>query len=137
MIRINELARELEVPSRQIIELLPQFGVTEKKTHSSSVEEDVADTLRRRFGKQIPVRPEPAETREEPVSAPAASVAPSSAGTISPEPPRAAPTAPATSTPSSPSEAPSLQEKNLTQEAPAQAFKPSAPLRPPLSTGSG
>ena len=41
-IRINELARELEVKPGVIIDLLPELGVQEKKTHSSSIDEDVA-----------------------------------------------------------------------------------------------
>ena len=41
-IRINVLARELEVKSHEILDLLPELGVSEKKTHSSSVDEDVA-----------------------------------------------------------------------------------------------
>ena len=41
-IRINELARQLEIPSHEIIDMLPELGVTEKKTHSSSVDEPVA-----------------------------------------------------------------------------------------------
>src|SRR6266404_4841388 len=45
-IRINELARELEVKPKVIVDLLPGFGVTEKKTHSSSVDEDVAEKVR-------------------------------------------------------------------------------------------
>ena len=36
-IRINELARELEVKPARLLELLPEFGITEKRTHSSSV----------------------------------------------------------------------------------------------------
>ncbi len=46
-IRINELARELEVKPKVILELLPEVGVTEKKTHSSSIEEDAAIRLKR------------------------------------------------------------------------------------------
>ena len=42
-IRINELARELEVKAHLILELLPTLGVTDKKTHSSSLDDDVAD----------------------------------------------------------------------------------------------
>jgi len=38
-IRINDLARELEVKSKTILDVLPIVGVTEKKTHSSSIEE--------------------------------------------------------------------------------------------------
>ena len=48
-IRINELARELEVKPGVIIELLPELGVEEKKTHSSSIDEDVAIILRQRL----------------------------------------------------------------------------------------
>ncbi|MBZ5605121.1 MAG: translation initiation factor IF-2 N-terminal domain-containing protein, partial [Acidobacteriia bacterium] len=36
-IRINELARELEVKPNVILDLLPELGVTDKKTHSSSL----------------------------------------------------------------------------------------------------
>src|SRR5438552_7173394 len=46
-IRINELARQLEVPSHEILEMLPGLGVTEKKTHSSSVDDHVAEEIRR------------------------------------------------------------------------------------------
>src|ERR1700704_1670541 len=49
-IRINVLARELEMKSHLILDLLPELGVSEKLTHSSSIDEDVADKLRIRFG---------------------------------------------------------------------------------------
>ncbi len=74
-IRINELARELEVKPNKVLELLPEFGVTEKKTHSSSIDEDVADALRRHFG-LLP--PEP--VRAPAVSEPAVAVRPAEAG---------------------------------------------------------
>ena len=45
-VRINELARELEVKAKAIIDLLPGFGVSEKKTHSSSIPVDVAEKVR-------------------------------------------------------------------------------------------
>src|SRR5579885_783417 len=45
-VRINDLARELEVKSRAILDALPQVGVTEKKTHSSSIEDHEADKVR-------------------------------------------------------------------------------------------
>jgi len=64
-IRINELARELEVKAHEILELLPELGVTEKKTHSSSIDEDTALKLRRHYGK--PETGEPMEN--EPVPA--------------------------------------------------------------------
>src|SRR5579872_7196457 len=53
-IRINELARELEVKAHEILERLPELGVTEKKTHSSSIDEDVAIKLRRYYGFDVP-----------------------------------------------------------------------------------
>src|SRR5438067_3125709 len=49
-IRINVLARELEVKSHLILELLPELGVSQKLTHSSSIDEDVADKLRVHYG---------------------------------------------------------------------------------------
>jgi translation initiation factor IF-2 len=51
-IRINDLARELEVKSREILESLPKVGVTEKKTHSSSIEADEAERVKRYFAGQ-------------------------------------------------------------------------------------
>jgi translation initiation factor IF-2 len=46
-VRINELARELEVKAKAIIDLLPEYGLTEKKTHSSSIPADVAEKVRK------------------------------------------------------------------------------------------
>ena len=46
-IRINDLAKELEVKSKAILDALTEVGVTEKKTHSSSLEEHEADKVRR------------------------------------------------------------------------------------------
>src|SRR5579862_8386546 len=51
-IRINELARELEVKAKFIIEYLPEAGVTEKKTHSSSIDVSAAEKVRRHFQEQ-------------------------------------------------------------------------------------
>ncbi|OLE56943.1 MAG: translation initiation factor IF-2 [Chloroflexi bacterium 13_1_20CM_2_59_7] len=48
-IRINDLARELEVKSKAILDVLPEIGVTEKKTHSSSLEEHEAVKVRAHF----------------------------------------------------------------------------------------
>src|SRR5437899_12732145 len=48
-IRINDLARELEVKSKAILDVLEELGVTEKKTHSSSVEDDEAEKIRKHF----------------------------------------------------------------------------------------
>src|ERR1700677_2411482 len=48
-VRINDLARELEVKSREILDALTHVGVTEKKTHSSSLEADEAERIRQHF----------------------------------------------------------------------------------------
>jgi len=55
-VRINDLARELEVKPRAILDILPEIGVTEAKTHSSSLEADEADRVRTHFG-HTPSRP--------------------------------------------------------------------------------
>ncbi|MFZ0730897.1 MAG: translation initiation factor IF-2 N-terminal domain-containing protein, partial [Candidatus Sulfotelmatobacter sp.] len=45
-VRINDLARELEVKSKAILDALQHVGVTEKKTHSSSLEDHEAEKVR-------------------------------------------------------------------------------------------
>src|ERR1700722_20153422 len=48
-VRINDLARELEVKSKAILDVLQAVGVTEKKTHSSSLEDFEAEKVRVHF----------------------------------------------------------------------------------------
>jgi translation initiation factor IF-2 len=65
-VRINDLARELEEKSNAILDALKAVGVTEKKTHSSSIEEDEAEKVRGYFkrGATRVAAPRPAaETR--------------------------------------------------------------------------
>nr|Q01W31.1 RecName: Full=Translation initiation factor IF-2 [Candidatus Solibacter usitatus Ellin6076] len=130
-IRINELARELEVKAHEILERLPELGVTEKKTHSSSIDEDVAIKLRQYYGQDVPdyvhdpnAVDEPAteaheerhehEEAHEPAAAPKAAVEPET------------PVAPA------PEAAPAAKEERPAPEEPA---RPMAPIRPPLASG--
>src|ERR1700756_1509794 len=61
-IRINELARQLEVKSREVIDKLHELGIAEKVTHSSSIDEDKADQLRRYYSGE-PMNPAPAAHR--------------------------------------------------------------------------
>jgi translation initiation factor IF-2 len=61
-VRINDLARELEVKSREILEVLPKIGITEKKTHSSSIEEDEAEKVKKYFADQSPSQARGART---------------------------------------------------------------------------
>ena len=51
-IRINELARELEVKSRAVLDCLDELGIREKRSHSSSVDDETADRVRAYFGSQ-------------------------------------------------------------------------------------
>jgi len=48
-VRINDLARELEVKSKVILDLLIKVGVTEKKTHSSSIEVDESERVKKYY----------------------------------------------------------------------------------------
>ena len=50
-IRINELARDLEVKAKAILDYLPEAGVKEKKTHSSSIDLAAAEKVRAYFRK--------------------------------------------------------------------------------------
>ena len=48
-VRINDLARELEVKSKQILDVLTELGMGAGKTHSSSIEEHEASKVRGHF----------------------------------------------------------------------------------------
>src|ERR1700752_3048434 len=119
-IRINELARELEVKAHEILDRLPELGVTEKKTHSSSIDEDVAIKLRAYYGVASP----PLEEAEE--EAAPARPAPAAAPVAAPSAP-----APVERAPESPSAAPAAEEKRPVVEE----MRPAAPVRPPLASG--
>ncbi len=113
-IRINELARELEVKAHEILDRLPELGVAEKKTHSSSIDEDVAIKLRRLYGFAVP---DEAEPDEEPSAAEEATPVPAA--------PAAAPTPEAVAT----------QPAAAAEVAPdpkIEEHRPAAPIRPPL-----
>jgi translation initiation factor IF-2 len=120
-IRINELARELEVKSREILDRLKEMGVTEALTHSSSIDEDTAINLRRAYGLDVPDA-EPAEAEPETEA----------------EPKRSAPSAPAEAGPAAKVEEPAVETKPAAAEEKAseEPARPSVmPIRPPLSTG--
>ena len=61
-IRINDLARELEVKSKEILDVLTTVGVTEKKTHSSSLEEHEAELVRKHLRGRSEGAPSSAKT---------------------------------------------------------------------------
>src|SRR6516164_7427196 len=129
-VRINELARELEVKAKAIIDLLPGLGVSEKKTHSSSIPLEVAEKVRH----QLQGTPEPEPVTEAPKAPapppqvkPAAPAAPSHAPAA--HPPAVQPAAPHAAAP----HAPVVQAHTGTAPAPV---KPAAPAAPPSSGGA-
>jgi translation initiation factor IF-2 len=69
-IRINDLARELEVKSKAVLDYLVEIGIKEKKSHSSAVEDDLAEKLRRHFRAEAePAEVPPPAAPPEPVHA--------------------------------------------------------------------
>ncbi|HEU5020702.1 MAG TPA: translation initiation factor IF-2, partial [Bryobacteraceae bacterium] len=142
-IRINELARQLEVKSREVIDKLHELGITEALTHSSSIDDENAEKLRRYFGGDTSVLeaakpPKPAETPETPAPAKAKPAAetkplepPKRGVPIAPpmRPPAAAAPAEPEAKATSPAAPPAEQKK---QEAPAEDKPRAIPLRPPM-----
>src|SRR6266404_3762361 len=160
-VRINELARELEVKAKAIIDLLPGYGVTEKKTHSSSIPEDVAEKVRKKIqgvaeeeahaeaaakadkeakdaaAKAARMRP------AAPAAAPPASVAPIAVKPAAPAIPAvpvakpvvteapAAPKAPATPVVAAPPSAKPAVPATTAPATSAPATPPPTPIRPP------
>src|ERR1700676_5464966 len=156
-VRINELARELEVKAKAIIDLLAGYGVTEKKTHSSSIPADVAEKVRKRLLGQAEeeaaveraaqadkeakdVAAKAARMRPAAAPAPASPVAPPAAKTVAPAAPAPIASAPAPATPAAVEPpvgthvvpappTPAVQQPAPTSQAPAAA-KPAAPAAP-------
>ncbi|MCL4401724.1 MAG: translation initiation factor IF-2 [Acidobacteria bacterium] len=127
-IRINELARELEVKAHEILDRLPELGVTEKKTHSSSIDEDVADRLRRLYGQMPEAATESVEETEPAV--------PEGASREAFEEQRPEPGVEAETLEQAETEAPA-EERAAVLEKPVVAprpGRPAAPIRPPLAS---
>src|ERR1700719_2774051 len=157
-VRINELARELEVKAKAIIDLLAGFGVTEKKTHSSSIPADVAEKVKHhlktaadaetaaeaeRSAKEAaakaalrrPPAPAPVAAAPAPVAAPATAPAvtpPAAAAAVKPAP--AAPPPIAIPVPAAPVAKPAVPAPSVTA-APTTpvAERPAAPAAPATS----
>jgi translation initiation factor IF-2 len=130
-VRINELARELEIKAKVLIEYLPEAGVTEKKTHSSSIDLVHAERVRKHF-RGLAAAEEAAEAEKAAKTAagkkPAPRVAATAAAPVTPAVTAAKPAAPALPTP-----APAMPARPGAAPAsgPAPvAAKPTAPVRP-------
>ena len=127
-IRINELARELEVKPNVILDMLPELGVAEKKTHSSSLDDDVALKLRQRIASGDIARGEEGAPDLPPMERPAAG----------PSEISAAPVAVAEHVPQKVGTTPApepVAKESVSAEPPLAPVRATAPLRPPLSTG--
>src|ERR1700693_1980876 len=104
-VRLNELARELEIKAKVLIDFLPTIGVKEKKTHSSSIDIEHAELARKHFLglAAAEAAAEAAKTaaakartaRPAPVAAPAPAAPAKPAAAPAATPLRAAPSAPA------------------------------------------
>ena len=133
-IRINELARQLEIPSHVIVEMLPEVGVTEKKTHSSSIDEPVAELVRKRVHGEGSGHPEgsgPATAVEEPEKI---EEQPHAAAEPEQEPPVIAAKSALSHTVEAPAAPPSENGSTSTATEEPLRGKP-APVRPPLASG--
>ena len=73
-VRIYELAREFDIPSKEVIEVCREAGL-DVKSHSSTVDDDEADQVRRRLAVFLGDEPEEAEPEPRP-EPPAPPVAP-------------------------------------------------------------
>ena len=110
--RVHELAKELNMESKEILAALKDKGV-DAKTASSSVEEDMADQLRKQFGagkaKAETPKAAPAAKAEAPKAAPAPKAETPKAAPApkaEPEAPKAAPAPKAEAPKSAPKAAP-------------------------------
>jgi translation initiation factor IF-2 len=90
-IRINDLARELEVKSRSVLDYLHEIGISDKKSHSSAIDDDVADKVRAHFREASSDETDATESEPVPdvttqMSAPAPTAAPERATVQKPVP---------------------------------------------------
>ncbi|PYT51884.1 MAG: translation initiation factor IF-2 [Acidobacteria bacterium] len=147
-VRINELARELEVKAKAIIDLLPGYGVTEKKTHSSSIPADVAEKVRKNIlghaeeeakaeaaakaekeAKEAAAKAARMRPPAPPPASPQASVTPAATKPVAPAAPVAKPAAPVAVAP-----APVVPKAPAATPAANAAAKPAA--TPPAPAGT-
>src|SRR5579872_2574450 len=147
-IRINELARQLEVKSREVIDKLHELGITEALTHSSSIDDENAEKLRRYFGgdtsalKRTPQKHETAAPAEEKTGqtperqrgdVPKRSAAGASSTPVAGSAEAEGKTASGAPQAAPPVGAVDEQKPPVKEEAPADDLKPRAiPLRPPM-----
>ena len=111
-VRINELARELEVKAKAIIDLLPGYGVTEKKTHSSSLDLDKAELARKHFAGLAAKEAAAEAEKQAKTTAAKRPAARPAAPMVEAKPAAAAPVASAPAAPATAAEASPVNRKN-------------------------
>ena len=122
-IRINELARELEVKSHLVLEYLAEIGAGDKRSHSSALEDDLADKVRQHFRVAEEPPTAPAQGTSRPAPAPVAPAV-SSAGAK----PQVVEPPPVLSSPPSP---PAVVQRSPVAAGPAAAsLRAEAPVAP-------
>ncbi len=85
-IRINDLARELEVKSKVVIDYLLEIGITDKRSHSSAIEDELADKVRSHFRESGAAEEKPEVVPPVPPPPPSpAAVAPRKPAALHPE----------------------------------------------------
>src|ERR1700677_4999541 len=132
-VRINELARELEIKAKVLIEYLPKAGVTEKKTHSSSIDLVHAERVRKHF-RDLAAAEEAAEAEKSAKTtaakkpAPKPAAAPTAAPVTAAAPIAAKPAAPVSATAPASVARPGVAP---TAGATPPAARPAAPPPPP------
>ena len=124
-IRINELARELEVKAKAVIDYLAEIGIEDKRSHSASIEGELIEKVKAHFREE-------AEAGQRPVAR-----APEQAPAIAVETTEEiieSPAAPEGLKPSPVSEArpPLVIRRPVMPEAGAPPRRPGGPLRPPI-----
>jgi translation initiation factor IF-2 len=133
-VRINELARELEVKAKAIIDLLPGFGVTEKKTHSSSITVEVAEKVRHHLkGLADAEAAAEADREAKEAASKAAQKRPVAPGHIHAPQPAPVAAKPSVAAPAAPHTPPAPAVTQTTPLAPSAAAKsaPAAPVAAP------
>ena len=127
-VRINELARELEIKAKVLIEYLPEIGVVEKKTHSSSIDNSHAELVRRHFS-GLAVKE--AEAEAEKAKAAAAKSKPPRPAAVQTQAPAQRPVPAASAAPvAAPAARPAAIPPAGTQARPASAPAPASAATP-------
>ncbi|HEV2501127.1 MAG TPA: translation initiation factor IF-2 [Terriglobia bacterium] len=85
-IRINDLARELEIKNRVLLDYLHEIGHADIKSHSSAIEGDIADKVREHFRESEQPSAEPQKPSAASQALPAQTASPAASAPSTPPP---------------------------------------------------